>query len=142
MYRNVVLSCLLVQRLLTYGNAAEVLFGTPSRTSDPAGGGASTADNTGRLSVAVMRLMLQLVENLITKSKGYKSDPLASLFLMNNIHYIVWTVENSAALQLLGVDWLERHKDMIEDYGAAYHEATWMPIVQMLTVSAEVASIY
>ena len=35
---------------------------------------------------------------------------LAALFMMNNMHYMVKTVESSAALMLLGPEWLEQHK--------------------------------
>ena len=36
---------------------------------------------------------------------------LAALFMMNNEHFMVKTVEGSEALMLLGPDWLERQKD-------------------------------
>jgi hypothetical protein len=41
------------------------------------------------MSVALMRIMMHLLENLEAKAKGYKSDTLAPLFLMNNVHYMV-----------------------------------------------------
>ena len=69
------------------------------------------------------------------QARGYKNEALAALFVMNNVHYIQWSVESSpAALELMGVAWLERHKDMVEEWGAAYHDATWMPLVNMLRV--------
>ena len=45
---------------------------------------------------------------------------LAALFLMNNVHYIVKAVESSEALSVVGQDWIERHKDLIEQYGEEY----------------------
>lgn len=48
----------------------------------------------------------------------YKSAALSNFFLMNNVHYMVFTVEVSEALWLLGPDWVERHKDIIESYCA------------------------
>lgn len=75
---------------------------------------------------------------LTTQSRAYKNDALAALFIMNNVHYVQWSVESSpAALDLLGVAWLERHKDVVEEWGAAYHDATWMPLVHMLRVGLE-----
>jgi hypothetical protein len=45
------------------------------------------------------------------------------------------SVEGSpGALALLGNAWLERHKDVVEAWGAAYHDATWMPLVALLQV--------
>jgi len=35
---------------------------------------------------------------------------LAALFMMNNIHHMVKTVESSATLMLLGQEWLEHRK--------------------------------
>lgn len=60
---------------------------------------------------------------------------------MNNVHYVVVSVEGCApAARALGVDWLERHKDAVEDWGAKYHEATWMPLVALLKVRARHAA--
>ena len=39
---------------------------------------------------------------------------------MNNVHYIVKAVESSEALSVVGQDWIERHKDLIEQYGEEY----------------------
>ena len=48
------------------------------------------------------------------------AQALAALFLMNNVHYIVKAVESSEALSVVGQDWIERHKDLIEQYGEDY----------------------
>ena len=41
------------------------------------------------------------------------AQALAALFMMNNEHFMVKTVEGSEALMLLGPDWLERQKDKV-----------------------------
>ncbi len=41
------------------------------------------------------------------------AQALAALFMMNNAHFMVKTVEGSEALMLLGPDWLERQKDKV-----------------------------
>ena len=46
----------------------------------------------------------------------------------------VWTVEQSSAKELLGSQWVERHKDFVEGYGEQYHNVAWMPLVKMLQV--------
>ena len=38
-------------------------------------------------------------------------QPLAAVFMMNNLHYMVKTVESSEALTVLGEEWIEQHKD-------------------------------
>lgn len=122
------------------GDGAYSYYDTPAAGDGAAGGGSS---NEGRarplskaeagLSAGLARLLMKLLDNLEVKARGYKNEALAALFVMNNVHYIQWSVESSpAALHLLGVAWLERHKDVVEDWGAAYHDATWMPLVNML----------
>ncbi len=88
----------------------------------------------GAMSVALMRIMMHLLENLEAKAKAFKSEPLSPLFLMNNVHYMVWTVEQSPAAELLGTQWVERHKDFVEAYGEQYHNTVWMPLVRLLQV--------
>ena len=48
----------------------------------------------------------------------------AALFLMNNVHYIVKAVESSEALSVVGQEWIERHKDLIEQYGEEYQASS------------------
>jgi exocyst complex protein 7 len=50
------------------------------------------------------------VQALQLKCRAYKSPALGSLFLMNNIHYVVLTVEQSEQLSHLGHGWVEKHK--------------------------------
>lgn len=110
------------------GSSAEEDGSSSSR--QPGSAAATTALATG-----VGRLLMNLLSNLEVKSESYKNDAIAALFMMNNVHYVQWSVESSpAALQLLGVEWLERHKDAVEDWGAKYHDITWMPLVNMLKV--------
>jgi hypothetical protein len=133
-----------LQRLLSYDNAAEVMYGAtiedagpgdPSRMTQVPSSATSAATAYAGLATSIARLLMQLMDNLEVKSRGYKNESLAALFMMNNVHYVQWSVEGSpAALQLLGGPWLERHKDAVEDWGAKYHDATWMPLVQMLKV--------
>lgn len=141
----------MLQRLLSYDNAAQVMYGNAQRqdnyvgdvsawaASQGGGGDSKDSDSPAKraLSTGLARLLMQLLDNLEAKSRAYKNEAIAALFMMNNVHYVQWSVENSAALGLLGVDWLERHKDMVEDWGARYHDITWMPIINMLKVGEQ-----
>jgi exocyst complex protein 7 len=147
-----------VQRLLGYENAAQLMYGDITEQEDnyigdisgwaaAAGGGDeqqrqsssggkdSSSAARRALSAGIARLLMQLQDNLEAKSRAYKNEAIAALFMMNNVHYVQWSVESSAALGLLGGAWLERHKDMVEDWGARYHDITWMPIINMLKVA-------
>jgi hypothetical protein len=53
---------------------------------------------------------LLCTQALQVKSCAYKSPALGSLFLMNNVHYVVLTVEQSEQLSHLGHSWVEKHK--------------------------------
>lgn len=84
-----------------------------------------------------------LCRRFTLQARGYKNTALSSLFMMNNVHYIQWSVETSpAAVELLGSAWLERHKDLVEEWGAGYHDATWMPLVHMLKVGRGVCGVW
>ena len=125
-----------MQRLLNDSNAADVLYGAgPGRSSD---GGGRDAEYLSKqhLSQCVATLLRKLIDNLDMKGRQYKEQALSSLFMMNNVHYVQWSVENSGALGLLGQEWLERHKDLVEECGAKYHDLVWMPLVNMLQVRA------
>lgn len=151
-----------MQRLLGYENAAQVMYGDMQEREDnyigdvsgwaaaaaagdeaqqqpgSSGGGADGSSSPARraLAAGIARLLMQLQDNLEAKSRAYKNEAIAALFMMNNVHYVQWSVEGSAALGLLGGEWLERHKDAVEDWGARYHELTWLPIINMLKVRA------
>eukprot|EP00879_Flechtneria_rotunda_P025217 GHRR01026787.1.p1 GENE.GHRR01026787.1~~GHRR01026787.1.p1 ORF type:complete len:607 (+),score=217.54 GHRR01026787.1:931-2751(+) len=127
-----------LKRLLGYEHAAEVLFGDchPDSDGNEQEEGYVPADTVARdaLGTGIARLLMQLLDNLEVKSRGYKNEALAALFMMNNVHYVQWSVESSPGLSLLGVAWLERHKDAVEDWGAQYHKLTWMPLIELLKV--------
>ncbi|KIZ02022.1 Exocyst complex component 7 [Monoraphidium neglectum] len=128
-----------LKRLLTYERAAEVLFGGDDVGSIRSSGGGSNAEGStaAALAAAVSRLMARLLDNLESKSRQYRGDAaLGALFMMNNVHYVQWSVEGSAAEALLGRDWLERHKDLVEDWGARYQDLTWGPLLALLQVDA------
>ena len=52
-----------------------------------------TQDANSQLANVTMRIMQALQANLDEKSKHYKDPALTHLFLMNNIHYIVRSVQ-------------------------------------------------
>lgn len=124
------------QRLLSYERAADVLFGPDgARGGSSAGGAGGGGAANAALRAAVARLLARLLENLESKARGYKGDAaLGAVFMMNNVHYVQWSAEGGAAEALLGRDWLERHKDLVEDWGARYQDITWGPLVALLQV--------
>ena len=48
-----------------------------------------------------------------TSSGAARAQAQSALFMMNNLHYMVKTVESSEALTVLGEEWIEVHKDQV-----------------------------
>lgn len=90
------------------------------------------ADN--QLANVTMRIMNALQTNLDVKSKQYKDPALTHIFLMNNIHYMVRSVRRSEAKNLLGDDWVQRHRRIVQQNANQYRRVAWAKILQTLTI--------
>ncbi|KAG0492077.1 hypothetical protein HPP92_005475 [Vanilla planifolia] len=91
-------------------------------------------DSNSQLAIVTMRIMQALQSNLDGKSKQYKDPALTYLFLMNNIHYMVRSVRRSEAKDLLGDDWVQRHRRIVQQNANQYKRVAWAKILQTLTV--------
>ncbi|KAA8516804.1 hypothetical protein F0562_017086 [Nyssa sinensis] len=91
-------------------------------------------DGDARLATVTTRIMQALQSNLDGKSKQYKDPALTQLFLMNNIHYIVRSVRRSEAKDLLGDDWVQIHRRIVQQHANQYKRISWSKILQCLTV--------
>ncbi|ERN16141.1 hypothetical protein AMTRI_Chr11g95420 [Amborella trichopoda] len=87
-----------------------------------------------QLATVTMRIMAALQTNLEGKSKNYKDPALTQLFLMNNIHYMVRSVRRSEAKDLLGDDWVQRHRRIVQQHANQYKRVAWGKILQCLSV--------
>ncbi|KAF5737410.1 Exocyst subunit exo70 family protein A2 isoform 1 [Tripterygium wilfordii] len=92
------------------------------------------SDPDAQLATVTTRIMHALQNNLDGKSKQYKDPALTQLFLMNNIHYIVRTVRRSEAKDLLGDDWVQIHRRIVQQHANHYKRVSWAKILQCLTV--------
>lgn len=90
-------------------------------------------DANSQLASVTMRIMQALQNNLDGKSKQYKDPALTHLFLMNNIHYIVRSVRRSEAKDLLGDDWVQRHRRVVQQHANQYKRIAWAKILQSLS---------
>lgn len=91
-------------------------------------------DADAQLTAVTTRIMQALQNNLDGKSKQYKDPALTQLFLMNNIHYIVRSVRRSEAKDLLGDDWVQIHRRIVQQHANQYKRISWSKILQCLTV--------
>ncbi|KAI8006720.1 Exocyst complex component EXO70A1 [Camellia lanceoleosa] len=91
-------------------------------------------ETNSQLATVTMRIMQALQTNLDGKSKQYKDPALTNLFLMNNIHYMVRSVRRSEAKDLLGDDWVQRHRRIVQQHANQYKRIAWAKILQCLSV--------
>ncbi|KAI4348891.1 hypothetical protein L6164_009557 [Bauhinia variegata] len=92
------------------------------------------SDTDAQLAAVTTRIMQALQNNLDGKSKQYKDPALTQLFLMNNVHYIVRSVRRSEAKDLLGDDWVQIHRRIVQQHANQYKRISWAKILQCLTV--------
>eukprot|EP00475_Leptophrys_vorax_P008880 TRINITY_DN15801_c0_g1_i1.p1 TRINITY_DN15801_c0_g1~~TRINITY_DN15801_c0_g1_i1.p1 ORF type:complete len:324 (-),score=45.72 TRINITY_DN15801_c0_g1_i1:686-1525(-) len=83
-------------------------------------------------SEATIRIFAALHANLERKSKLYPNPALTQLFLMNNVHYIVHAVRKSELKDVLGKDWIDRQRRIVQQHAAAYQRTSWNKIFGLL----------
>ncbi|BAT94623.1 hypothetical protein LR48_Vigan09g103000 [Vigna angularis] len=97
-------------------------------------------NDSSQLASVTVRIMQALQTNLDGKSKQYKDLGLTHLFLMNNIHYIVRSVRRSEAKDLLGDDWVQRHRRIVQQHANQYKRNAWAKILQCLSIQGLTSS--
>ncbi|KAF5733673.1 exocyst complex component EXO70A1 [Tripterygium wilfordii] len=97
-------------------------------------------ETVSKLASVTMQIMQALQTNLDGKSKQYKDPSLTHLFLMNNIHYMVRSVRRSEAKDLLGDDWVQRHRRIVQQHANQYKRNAWAKILQCLSVQGLTSS--
>ncbi|XP_020224722.1 exocyst complex component EXO70A1 [Cajanus cajan] len=93
-----------------------------------------------QLALVTLRILQALQINLDGKSKQYRDPALTHLFLMNNIHYIVRSVRRSEAKDLLGDDWIQRHRKVVQQHANQYKRIAWAKILQSLSIQGLISS--
>lgn len=91
-------------------------------------------ESDSQFAAVTMRIMQALQTNLDLKSKQYRDPALTNLFLMNNIHYMVRSVRKSEAKDLLGDDWVQRHRRIVQQHANQYKRIAWTKILQSLSI--------
>ncbi|KAL3532161.1 hypothetical protein ACH5RR_005682 [Cinchona calisaya] len=91
-------------------------------------------DTDEKLASLITRIMQALQNNLDGKSKQYKDPSLTQLFLMNNMHYIVRSVRRSEAKDMLGDDWVQIQRRIVQQHANQYKRISWSKILQCLSI--------
>uniref|UniRef100_A0ACD5Y8S3 Uncharacterized protein n=1 Tax=Avena sativa TaxID=4498 RepID=A0ACD5Y8S3_AVESA len=92
-------------------------------------GGGATSTPSGR---CMRELMNRLLRKMDEKSCLYDDAGLKHIFLMNNLYYIVQKVMDSPVRELLGDDWIRRHRGQIRQYETGYLRASWIAVLSCL----------
>eukprot|EP00210_Caulerpa_lentillifera_P004604 g4390.t1 len=120
------------KRLFRHSNFMKVLYGNAAPTSE-----SSQFQIGNHMSTTMARILMILQDNLETKARSFKSGALSDVFMMNNVNFIVTSVEQSRALELLGEKWVDRQKSIVQDYALEYHKITWEPLIKALNPNGE-----
>ncbi|KAK8450106.1 hypothetical protein SEVIR_7G307850v4 [Setaria viridis] len=73
----------------------------------------------------IVKIMQALQNNLNGKSKQYKDPTLSHIFLMNNLHCMVMSVRRSQSNDILGGDWIQRHRRIVQQNANQYKRVAW-----------------
>ncbi|OQU78762.1 hypothetical protein SORBI_3008G043600 [Sorghum bicolor] len=113
-----------VKGLFDYQSTLKILFQQPE----------SGSETESQLAITTMKIMQAFLNNLNGKSKLYKDPALSHIFLMNNLHYIVTFVRRSESNDILGGDWIQRHRKIVQQNANQYKRVAWAKIFQVLSV--------
>ncbi|WVZ65081.1 hypothetical protein U9M48_014502 [Paspalum notatum var. saurae] len=85
------------------------------------------------LAAHLVWIIVVLEHNLESKASLYKDAALSHLFLMNNEHYIVHKVKDSAELRaLVGDEYLKRLTGKFRQSATSYQRTAWLKILNCL----------
>lgn len=85
------------------------------------------------LALHLIWIIVILQFNLEGKSKHYKDNSLAQLFIMNNVHYIVQKIKGSPELrEMIGDTYLKKLTGKFRQAATRYQRATWVGVLYCL----------
>ncbi|XP_024972906.1 exocyst complex component EXO70A1-like isoform X3 [Cynara cardunculus var. scolymus] len=85
------------------------------------------------LALHLIWIIVILQFNLEGKSKHYKDNSLAHLFIMNNVHYIVQKIKGSPELrEMIGDYYLKKLTGKFRQAATRYQRATWVGVLYCL----------
>ncbi|CAN6578564.1 unnamed protein product [Malus baccata var. baccata] len=82
-------------------------------------------DSMSPIGHRLLLLISNLEANLEEKSRVYDDGAMQSVFLMNNIQYIVQKVKDSEIRKLLGDQWVRKRRGQVRQYATGYLRAAW-----------------
>ncbi|XP_068305732.1 exocyst complex component EXO70B1-like [Pyrus communis] len=89
-------------------------------------------DSMSPIGRRLLLLISNLEANLEEKSRVYDDGAMQSVFLMNNIQYIVQKVKDSEIRKLLGDQWVRKRRGQVRQYATGYLRAAWSKALSCL----------
>ncbi|GJM87950.1 hypothetical protein PR202_ga03962 [Eleusine coracana subsp. coracana] len=89
-----------------------------------------------QVTVVTRKILQALQNNLDGRFNLYKDSALGYIFLMNNIQYMVMFVCRSEAKDILGNDWIQMHRRIVQKNSTHYRRVAWKKILDTLSVPA------
>ncbi|XVE54495.1 hypothetical protein DITRI_Ditri03aG0086300 [Diplodiscus trichospermus] len=114
-----------IKLLVDYSETLNLLMESDEDEADGLQGEDSELETTTQFAKRLLLLISSLESNLEEKSKVYEDGALRSIFLMNNILYIVQKVKDSELGKLLGDNWVRKRRGQIRQYATSYLRASW-----------------
>eukprot|EP00873_Tetraselmis_striata_P012678 jgi/Tetstr1/432942/TSEL_022280.t1 len=126
-----------VKRLFSYRSTLVTLFKEVGEDGDiTPREGRRRGDDSGllssRIAGSIINILMALFQNLQEKAETYKDEALQQLFLMNNLNYVVTSMQSYGSSQLLPEDWVSRHRALVATYRVGYLKVSWEPVYQIL----------
>ncbi|KAF7816173.1 exocyst complex component EXO70B1-like [Senna tora] len=90
------------------------------------------SSSSSSFSVQVSQIMDLLNSSLERISRKYKDSVLCSVFMMNNLRYIVQKSKRSEVGMVLGEKWIQKHVRKVREYLVEYKSRSWSHVVGML----------
>ncbi|XP_047325710.1 exocyst complex component EXO70A1-like [Impatiens glandulifera] len=85
------------------------------------------------LALHLIWIIVILQFNLEGKSRHYKDNSLAHIFMMNNVHYIVQKIKGSPELrEIIEDDFLRKLTGKFRQEATSYQRATWVRVLHCL----------
>lgn len=91
-----------------------------------------SVENISKLGRRIHVLVSYLESSLEEMSKSYEDAALRYIFLMNNMHYIVRKVKDSDLINMVGENWVRKHRGKVRQYHSSYLRATCTKILSSL----------
>eukprot|EP01023_Acetabularia_acetabulum_P015419 TRINITY_DN17472_c0_g2_i1.p1 TRINITY_DN17472_c0_g2~~TRINITY_DN17472_c0_g2_i1.p1 ORF type:complete len:453 (+),score=54.93 TRINITY_DN17472_c0_g2_i1:186-1361(+) len=92
------------------------------------GGSISSQLSSSSMRKPLLQIIDFQISNLKQKASSLytKDQSLQSLFMMNNLHFIVTGIENTQELMtLIGTEWLQKHSTVVEEYANQFVKKSW-----------------